>query len=247
MLTATSPAPTAVDADLIERASRSYLSIPVLRLLRVLAAIVRPRMAYAVGGGIAVGVAGFVRATRDVDVFARPFAAKQITRSLRAAGLTIKGLTDAHIIAYFQDDNRESLDRREMPETRIDLLVTVTEPESTAIRTGQPQELAGLTLVFMRPNELATLKFLAGRPQDLVDLDALVLSGAVDVEKVKYLIAVSENDEAAVRFAARVHEIRRPASKGRYVSPAEMRALFAGQPVTPAKDTGGAAGRRPRS
>jgi len=103
-------------------------------------------------------------------------------------------------VAYFPEDNTEWLSRGEPPEHRIDLLVTVTEPELTAIRSAQPAEHVGLVLAYIPPTMLAALKFAAGRPQDLADVEALLGTGKVDVEKVRYLLAVSEGEPVALRF-----------------------------------------------
>jgi hypothetical protein len=179
--------------------------------------------------------------TFDVDLFARPTAARRVEASLRAAGLTVEGLRSAHLIAYFPEDNRLWLDQGQPPEFRIDLLVTVTEPEATAIQTAQPAELAGIQAAFVRPDELTALKFLAGRPQDLADVEALLGTGRVSVERVRYLLSTTHGSAAALRFVALAHKAPRLGDSPRYLSRTQLRELFARRQ----RGTGDPPGRAP--
>lgn len=161
------------------------------------------------GGGIAVNANGFPRSTLDVDVFARPTTARALARALADAGLTVETVAPSHMIAYFPGDNPRA-DVTGLPPHRVDILATVTEPEVSAIRTAVLTNHAGLMLPLMQRDVLVAIKFMAGRPRDLGDAGELILDGRVNIEKARYLIAVSDGDRAARRFDAFVARTKRP-------------------------------------
>ncbi|MBI5512658.1 MAG: hypothetical protein HY909_02760 [Deltaproteobacteria bacterium] len=92
---------------------------------------------------------------------------------------------------------------------------------------AQPAELAGLVAAFVRPDELAALKFLSGRPQDLADVEALLGTGRISVERVRYLLSTTHGSAAALRFVALAHKAPRLGDSPHYLSRAQLRELFA--------------------
>ncbi len=196
------------DGEVLEVAARTRLPLPLARLMVLVTRAWDDKMRLAIGGAVAVRDAGWGRHTDDLDVFARPVSAKRLVRRLAAQGVRIFWITDAHAVAWLDEDNAEEVAAGEAPSVRVDVLSTVTEPEASAIRTAVPARRLGVPLKVFRPDHLAAIKFLAGRPQDLVDFDALVLRG-VDVERVRYLVSLYDEPRLP-ELAARVRDARRP-------------------------------------
>lgn len=215
------------EAELYARAKTVNLQLPVVRLLRALERVVTPGARYVVGGGIAVAAHGYRRMTSDLDVFASPVTARRFAVALRAEGLTVERIADSHVIAYYPEDNPSALEQREIPEHRIDLLATITEPETTAIRTAQPTTYAGATFAVMPVDMLVAIKFMAGRPRDLADVGELVALGGVDIARARYLVAISESDRQAAAFVALARKARSVKENGHYLQRAGLNAAFA--------------------
>jgi hypothetical protein len=191
-------------ADLLRIANASPFSTRVIRLLHALS-WAAGHQKYVVGGGIAVASAGYVRATRDVDVFATPKSGAAIAAGLRAEGMVVHSVADSHLVAFFEDDNAEFLAAGQQPEYRIDLLLAISEPETSSIRTARVVQLAEVPVAIMRTDYLVAMKLLLGRPKDLLDAEEIARRGAVDLKRVHYLISVSDPDPAAFARLTALH------------------------------------------
>ncbi len=196
--------------SVIAIALKGGLALTVARLLEIASLVTPPRASVAVGGGAALPDGGWRRHTDDLDLFARPAAAKRLVRAFRDLGMKTFWITEAHAVAWLDEDNADAIARGESPTVRIDILSTVTEPEASAIRTAVPSKRLGVNLKVFRSDYLAAIKFLAGRPQDLVDFDRLVQAG-VDVERVKYIVATAD-DTRTPALLARIEGARKPFS-----------------------------------
>jgi hypothetical protein len=199
--------PALDDPEVVATAVRCDLPPKLARLLLLVTRAVDDKMKLAVGGGVAVIDAGYQRFTKDLDVFARPVSSKRLVRRLAAEGLKVHWITDAHAIAWLDEDNRELLEAREAPEVRVDVLSTITEPEASAIRTAVTPRSLGVPMKVFRPDHLAAIKFLAGRPQDLLDFDELIRRG-VDLERVRYLVGTYDESKVAA-VTARVRKMKK--------------------------------------
>lgn len=224
------------DPEVIACSARIGLPVRVARLLLLVGRAHDPKMRAAIGGGVALTDAGWRRMTDDLDVFARPVSAKRLVRALAKMGARTFWITDAHAVAYLDDDNAEELARGDAPSVRVDVLSTLTEPEASAIRTAVPPRVLGVPMPVFRIDHLAAIKFLAARPQDLVDFDHLVSLG-VDLDKVRYLIADVDEAQVApmmsrVRKARAVRGVRE--TPGPFLDDAALqRAWAAAHPVRP--------------
>ena len=135
----------------------------------------RDGIEYALCGGIALGVHGYVRATRDIDMLV---PAEQLDRALvtaKACGFDVPGRKmvfglkagtprEIHRVSKLDPDTGEL-----MP---LDLMAVAHEYVSVwADRTKVLWRQRNLAVVSREG--LATMKRLAGRPQDLADLAKL--------------------------------------------------------------------------
>lgn len=188
-------------------AVRARLPPQLARLILLVARAFDEKMKLAIGGGVAVNDAGYHRMTNDLDVFARPVSAKRLTKGLAAQGMKVHWITDAHAIAWLDEDNEALLQAREAPEVRIDVLSTIAEPEADAIRTAVAPNTLGVPMKVFRPDYLAAIKFLAGRPQDLMDFDELIRRG-LDLERVRYLVGTTDESKVAA-VTARVRKMKK--------------------------------------
>lgn len=199
--------PSLDDPAVFAIATRGNLQLTLARLILLVERAFDAKMKLAIGGAVAVRDAGFGRHTDDLDVFARPVSAKRLVRGLAAQGMKVHWVSDAHAIAWLDEDNAELLAAREAPEVRVDVLSTITEPEAHAIRTAVAPSKLGVPMKVFRPDYLAAIKFLAGRPQDMMDFDELIRLGT-DLERVRYLVGtVDESKVAAV--TARVRKMKK--------------------------------------
>lgn len=204
--------PSLNDPEVFDFAANAKLSNELKRLLLLISRAYDPKMKLAIGGGIAVRDTGWGRHTDDVDIFARPVSAKRLVKGLAAQGVKTFWITDAHAVAYLDEDNAESLAAGEAPSVRVDILSTVTEPEASAIRTAVAPRVLGVPMKVFRADHLAAIKFLAGRPLDLIDFDEIIRLGA-DVERVRYIVA-SVDESRVAALMARARKALAPSSRG---------------------------------
>lgn len=221
--------PTLDDPEVVAVEESARLFNRLARLLLLVWRGSDDKMKLAVGGAVAVSDAGYGRHTEDLDVFARPVSAKRLVKALHAQGMKTFWITEAHAVAWLDEDNAEAVAKGEAPTLRIDILSTITEPEASAIRTAIPARRLGVPLKVFRPDHLAAIKFLAGRGKDLVDFDGLVAQG-VDIERVRYLIATVDEAKAAAMMA-RVRKLQKPRGLRdggmHYATDAELQRAFA--------------------
>lgn len=69
-------------------------------------------------------------------------SAKRLVRALAKMGARTFWITEAHAVAYLDEDNVEGLSRGDAPSARVAVLRTVTEPEPSAVRTAEPPRSA---------------------------------------------------------------------------------------------------------
>lgn len=123
---------------------------------------------YLIVGGYAVIVHGYVRATKDLDIWIEPDEryAEALGRSLRAIGVHVP-------VFELMRNLRESAGLRLGGEdSRIDLLFRVAGVDF-ARSYARRVEVDGMVILFIGLEDLRTSKRAAGRLQDQLDLENL--------------------------------------------------------------------------
>ena len=135
----------------------------------------REGIEYALCGGIALGVHGHVRATRDIDMLVPPDQLDRAVAAAKACGFDIPGRKMAFGLKTGtpREVRRVSKVDAETGELMpLDLMAVVFEyVDVFAARLKIAWNQRNLSIVSR--DGLATMKRLAGRPQDLVDLAKL--------------------------------------------------------------------------
>ena len=128
------------------------------------------RVEYLIVGAHALAVHGFVRATKDLDLWIRPSAenAERVVRALAAFGAPLQDLVPADLArpgVVFQIG---------VAPLRVDLL---TEIDGVAFEIAWPRrisaKLGGLEAPVLAREDLLTNKRSTGRTQDLADVEQL--------------------------------------------------------------------------
>jgi hypothetical protein len=137
---------------------------------RLLQSLIAESVPFLIIGGHAVGVHGYVRATKDLDIWIEPNErhAVALSQSLRAIGISLPAVEAMRHL-------RESGGLRLGSELeRIDLLFRVAGVEFTDCYPRRLEiMLDDLPVAFIGLKDLRASKQAAGRPQDLLDLDHL--------------------------------------------------------------------------
>lgn len=128
---------------------------------------------YAVCGGVAVTIHGYVRTTKDIDVLIRR---EDVDRAVQLAG-QIGFLDDSGSLSFDAGTHRERTVRRVVKlegrdSLMLDLLLVSTILESVWQSRTQV-EWEGRRVWIVSRDGLAQMKMLAGRDQDLTDLKRL--------------------------------------------------------------------------
>ena len=135
---------------------------------------------YAICGGCAVVIYGYVRATKDIDILVNEGDVERVLEVLARVGFTLR----AGPIPFSAGTPEE---RRLYRATKVVVndsltidLVVVTPILEDAWRDRQTLEWSGRTLSVVSRAGLARMKRLAGRPQDVADLAMLGLEVKAD-------------------------------------------------------------------
>jgi hypothetical protein len=138
-------------------------------LRKVVAALDRLEIPYALIGDLAVAARGAIRATRDVDlIVAIPVQeAPTLERSLRDSGFQVTFHRGA------ADDPIAGVLRLVVPvtagEVSCDLIFASREWQTRAVTNAEPVDLGKFVVRVAQPADLFLLKLYAGGPQDLID------------------------------------------------------------------------------
>jgi hypothetical protein len=153
-----------VDGDLADAASRVALALE------------RAGLDYAIGGALALGIHGALRATRDVDVnvFCEPSQLPAALAALAAVGVTVDQA------AAIQEAATEGWFSGWLGAVRIDVFVPSIDFSWEAARRRVQRPFAGTPLWFLSVESLCIFKLLFFRTKDLADLEQLVRTAVVD-------------------------------------------------------------------
>ena len=162
-----------MDADIAEAASR------------IGQALERARVDYAIGGALALGIHGALRATRDVDVnvFCEPAQLSQVFAALSAVGVKLNEETAREEAAT------EGWFSGWLDAVRIDVFVPSIDFSWEAARRRVQRPFAGTPLWFLSAESLCIFKLLFFRTKDLADLEQLVRTTPLDRLWVKETIS----------------------------------------------------------
>ena len=120
-------------------------------------------------GGLAVGVWGEPRGTKDADFSVHVATSADDLRSgLAATGLQVSGGDLARAVAQAGSVRLRRTDHQDDP-IAVDLLVATTPFEIDALSRRRPVRVLGVDLPVVAPEDLFVFNLIAGRPQDLAD------------------------------------------------------------------------------
>ncbi len=140
--------------------------------ISLLAAFADAGVEYAVVGGVAVNMHGYVRATHDLDLFIRPTEenARAAYRALLALGVPLSGIEPNDLLV-----EEENL-RFGPEEDHIDILPSIGEmPFEQVWRNRVEAEVDGLSIPFISKADLIANKRQVGRLRNLADAEELAL------------------------------------------------------------------------
>lgn len=165
---------------------------------RAVETLERSGLSYAVVGGLAVGVHGEPRVTRDLDfviAVESDAEAERVVRVLQGAGYLVESL--------FEDETKRISTvrtiHRKAPGVFTDFLFHTTRVEEEIVSDSTREHIAGVRSVRVAArSHLLAMKVLASRPKDLVDLQHLAESAsASDKKAVERLLRLMESRGAA--------------------------------------------------
>ncbi len=136
----------------------------------LLAAFAAAKVEYAVVGGVAVNIHGFVRATHDLDIFIRPTEenARAAFGALLALGVPLEGLEPNDLL------NDEETLRFGPEEDHIDILAAIGEMSFDQVwRNRVEVQVEELSVPFISKADLIANKRQVGRLRDLAEVEEL--------------------------------------------------------------------------
>jgi hypothetical protein len=147
--------------------------VEIERALAVLAALEREQVEYVLVGGLALGVHGLVRATRDIDLFVRP-TGDNVAR-LRAAlrhvfddpsidEIVAEDLAGAYPVVRYGPPDEDFV---------IDVMGRIGEAFAFDDLDSEHRTVGGTSVRVATPRTLYRMKAHTLRPQDRADAEAL--------------------------------------------------------------------------
>jgi len=152
---------------------------------RVARALERRGVDYAIGGALALGIHGALRATRDVDVnvFCEPAQWPTALAALADTGVSVDEPT------ALRDATNEGWFTGWLDSVRIDVFVPSIDFSWEAAKRRVQRPFAGEVLWFLSAESLCIFKLLFFRTKDLADLEQLVRTTTLDRAWVRDTIA----------------------------------------------------------
>jgi len=140
--------------------------------LSLFAAFAAASVDYVVVGGVAVNAHGFIRNTRDLDIFIRPTVenAEATFQALLDLGAPLDGLSSTDLL------NDEEHYQLLTEHGHIDILTSIGEMGFDQVwRNRVETEIDGITVRFISKSDLIENKRQVGRLIDLADVEQLTL------------------------------------------------------------------------
>lgn len=150
---------------------KTKMSTLLDELSQLISALDENEIEYAVCGGLALAIHGFVRATLDIDILIQPESLEKAYKIGAENGFDIRGL-DISSNKRAVEIRRVSKidDNGEVPS--LDLLLVTSQVEDVW-ETRETIDFLGNQLSVVSREGLIKMKTLAGRPQDLADIERL--------------------------------------------------------------------------
>ncbi len=145
----------------------------VNELRHVIETLNAEQLEFALCGGLAVVVYGYVRATKDIDVLIEPHNLEPVLNAVADCGFGLRAgpITFASNTAHERTLFRATKVKQNQHLT-IDLLLA-SAVLADVWKSREALDWLGLRVPIVSRAGLATMKMLAGRTQDFADLEAL--------------------------------------------------------------------------
>lgn len=135
---------------------------------------------YAIGGAVAMSIAGYTRQTEDLDVFFNHTDRPLVLRALRAAGVTFATIADPYQYAIIPSLKN--------PDRRVDLLFTSEDLEVDAVAFPAERLVGvgkGKAIINVFPAVLLkTAKVVSDREKDHDDVRRMHERGLIDPDEI---------------------------------------------------------------
>ncbi len=152
----------------------------LLSTLRVVTIALQSRsIPYAIMGGLAVGMRGRLRTTKDVDVLMAPtqFQLPRLLEDLVDAGFPIDVRT---AITRWTQDGLMPVDSGQS--IRVDFMRSIVPAFEHVLHRASQEQFGDLSLSVVDVEGLLLLKLLAFRPQDQLDIRGLLAANIGDID-----------------------------------------------------------------
>jgi hypothetical protein len=164
---------------------------------------------WAVGGAHAMGIHGYSRATKDLDLFVADEARLSLLRRLEAEGYRVQDV-------FAPSHHSVAPPRSRDPDVRVDLLFPALGVESLGLMAASRHLFGGRSLPVLPLEHLVALKLQVDPAferdryeRDLQDLRALRERGLIDARRVRAVLADIDDEEAAARLDELMGGLRR--------------------------------------
>jgi len=141
-------------------------------LRKLISALDRDKIEYALCGGIAMAIHGRPRATVDIDILITRESLPQILRIAERLGYAIRGLDMSFGKDVIEIRRVSKIDRATRFVLTLDMIL-VTDAIRDVWETRVRANLEGGKLSVVSKEGLIALKKISGRPQDIADISAL--------------------------------------------------------------------------
>ncbi|HSP62353.1 MAG TPA: nucleotidyl transferase AbiEii/AbiGii toxin family protein [Pyrinomonadaceae bacterium] len=141
-------------------------------LRKLISALDRGKIEYALCGGIAMAIHGRPRATVDIDILIAPESLPQMLRIAEKLGYAIRGLDMSFGKDVIEIRRVSKIDRATRFVLTLDMIL-VTDAIRDVWETRVRANLEGGKLSVVSKEGLIALKKISGRPQDIADISAL--------------------------------------------------------------------------
>ena len=145
-----------------------------LELMGLVEKLNQADLPYALCGGVAVTLHGFVRATEDIDLLVPPPYVPLVKAVARKAGFCVQ---NADPMVFGRGTSREAIVHRvskfEGEESLLLDLMEVNDANRSAWRSRRAHKIHGTVLWAIGKKPLIAMKRQSGRPIDLTDIQGL--------------------------------------------------------------------------